>query len=83
MGFLEVIAIAVSAVLGWRSGRLGERAVKAIAIIVLGWTAVTTIASLPYVSLPTLLIVLVIRTLLVGGPYTIAALTTRLQRRRR
>jgi hypothetical protein len=83
MGFLEVIAIAVSAVLGWRSGRLGQREVKAIAIIVLGWTAVTTIASLPYVSLPNLLIVLVIRTLLVGGPYTIAALTMRLQRGRR
>jgi hypothetical protein len=82
MGFLELIAIAVSAVLGWQSGRLGEREVKAIAIIVLGWTAVTTITSLPYVRLSNLLIVLVIRTLLIGGPYTIAALAKRLQRRR-
>jgi MFS family permease len=83
MGLLELAAAIVSAVLGWRSGRIGEREVKAIAIIVLGWTAVTTVASLPYVSLTSLMAVLIYRALLIGAPYTIAAVAKRLQHRRR
>ncbi|HTK73394.1 MAG TPA: hypothetical protein VL331_12950 [Croceibacterium sp.] len=83
MGLLELAAVIVSAVLGWRSGRIGEREVKAIAIIVLGWTAVTTVASLPYVSLTSLMAVLIYRALLIGAPYTIAAVAKRLQHRRR
>lgn len=83
MGLLEIIAVVVSAVLGWQSGRIGEREVKALAIIVLGWTAVTTVASLPFISLTDLLIVLVSRALLIGAPYTLAAFAKRLQRRRR
>ncbi len=83
MGLLELTAVVVSAVLGWQSGRLGRRELKAIAIIVLGWTAVTTVASLPYVSLAGLVTALVFRTLLIAGPYTIAALAKRLGRGRR
>jgi hypothetical protein len=83
MGLLEIAAIIVSAVLGWQSGCIGERELKAIAIIVLGWTAVTTVASLPYVSLGGLLVALVSRALLIGAPYTIAAVAKRLQSRRR
>ena len=83
MGLLELAAAIVSAVLGWRSGRIGQREVKAIAIIVLGWTAVTTVASLPYVSLTSLVAVLIYRALLIGAPYTIAAVAKRLQHRRR
>jgi hypothetical protein len=83
MGLLELAAAIVSAVLGWRSGRIGEREVKAIAIIVLGWTAVTTVASLPYVSLTSLVAVLIYRALLIGAPYTLAAVAKRLQHRRR
>lgn len=83
MGLLEIIAVAVSAVLGWQSGHVGQREIKAIAIVVLGWTAVTTVASLPYISLTGLLFVLAWRTLLIGAPYTIAALAKRVQRRRR
>ena len=83
MGLLELAAVIVSAVLGWRSGRIGEREAKAIAIIVLGWTAVTTVASLPYVSLTSLVAVLIYRVLLIGAPYTLAAVAKRLQHRRR
>jgi hypothetical protein len=83
MGLTELIVAVVSAVLGWRLGRLGRREAKAVAIIVLGWTAVTTVASLPYVSLTGVLAVLAFRILLVGAPYTLAALANRLQRRRR
>ena len=83
MGLLELAAAIVSAVLGWRSGRIGQREVKAIAIIVLGWTAVTTVASLPYVSLTSLVAVLIYRALLIGAPYTLAAVAKRLQHRRR
>jgi hypothetical protein len=83
MGLLELTAAVISAVLGWRIGSIGRRELKGIAIVVLGWTAVTTVASLPYVSLTGLLAVLVLRTLLIGAPYTIAALAKRFQRRRR
>ena len=83
MGLLEIIAVVVSAVLGWQIGRIGRRELKGIAIVVLGWTAVTTVASLPYISLTGLLAVLVFRTLLIGAPYTLAAFAKRLQRRRR
>ncbi|HEY7806568.1 MAG TPA: hypothetical protein VIC34_05155 [Croceibacterium sp.] len=79
---LELTALVVSAVLGWQVGRIGRREIKGIAIVVLGWTAVTTVASLPYVSLAGLLVVLVWRALLIGAPYTIAALAKRLQRSR-
>ena len=79
----ELIVAAVSAVLGWRNGYLGQRELKGIAIVVLGWTAVTTIASLPYVSLTGLAIVLVARTLLVGAPFALAVLIRRLPRARR
>jgi hypothetical protein len=82
MGMLELTALVVSAVLGWQVGHIGRREIKGIAIVVLGWTAVTTVASLPYVSLSGLLVVLVVRTLLIGAPYTIAAFARRLQRGR-
>ena len=82
MGLLELTALVVSAILGWQIGHLGRRELKGIAIVALGWTAVTTVASLPYVSLTGLLAVLVFRTLLIGAPYTLAALARRFQRRR-
>lgn len=81
MGLTELIVAAVSAVLGWRNGYLGRRELKGIAIVVLGWTAVTTIASLPYVSLTGLAVVLV--ALLVGAPFALAVLIRRLPRARR
>jgi hypothetical protein len=82
MGLMDLLVAVVSAILGWRNGRLGERELKGIAIVVLGWTAVTTVASLPYVSLTGLAAVLVVRTLLVGAPYALAVFARRLRRRR-
>jgi hypothetical protein len=81
VGLTELIVAAVSAILGWQNGRLGPRELKGIAIVVLGWTAVTTAASLPYVSLTGLAFVLIVRTLLVGAPFAVAVLARRLRRR--
>ena len=81
MGLTELIVAAVSAVLGWQNGRLGRRELKGIAIVVLGWTAVPTAASVPFVSPSGLAFVLVARTLLVGAPFALAVLARRLQRR--
>ena len=83
MGLTELIVAVASAVLGWQNGRLGRRELKGIAIVVLGWTAVTTVASLPYVTLTGLVFVLVARTLLIGAPFALAVLARRLPRRRR
>ena len=83
MDLTDLIIAAVSAVLGWQSRRIGEREVKGMAIVVLGWTAVTTVASLGYIDVSGVLAVLVYRALLVAAPFTIAALVRRLRDRRR
>lgn len=81
MGFLELVAIVAAAVLGWRRGTFGRHEVKAIAIIVLGWTAVTAVAGIRNFSLAGLLTVLVIRALLIGVPYGAGVLSNRWHRR--
>ena len=53
---MEFVAVAIAAVLGWQVGTLGRKELKAIAIVVLGWTTVTTLASLPYVSVAGVLV---------------------------
>jgi hypothetical protein len=83
MDLTDIIIAAVSAVFGWQSGRIGAREVKAMAIVVLGWTAVTTVASLGYIDVSGILAVLVFRALLIVAPFTIAALARRLRDRRR
>ena len=80
---MELVAIVVAAALGWSRGTLGSHELKAIAIVVLGWTAVTTVASLPHIAIADVLFVLAFRTLLVGGPYAIAALAKGWRTRRR
>jgi hypothetical protein len=78
---MEPIAAIVAAILGWKYRTLGAQEAKAIAIVVLGWTTVTTAASLPYFSPGGLLYVLVFRTLVVGGAYAAGALLGRLSAR--
>lgn len=80
---MELVAIIIAAALGWSRGTFGSHELKAIAIVVLGWTAVTTVASLPYVAFGDVLFVLAFRTLLVGVPYALAALVKTWRARRR
>lgn len=77
---MELIAPFIAALLGWKLGTLGLKELKAVAIVVLGWTTVTTLASLPYVTVEGVLYVLVVRALLIGVPYTLAALLMRWRR---
>jgi hypothetical protein len=80
---MEFVAVFIAAVLGWQVGTLGAKELKAIAIVVLGWTTVTTLASLPYVSVEGVLVVLGFRTLLIAAPYTIGMLLKRWRRGKR
>jgi hypothetical protein len=57
--------------------------IKAIAIVVLGWTTVTTLASIPNVSVYGVLVTLALRTLLIAVPYTVGVLLRRWRKRRR
>ena len=75
---MEPIAAIVAVILGWKYRTLGRQEGKAIAIVVLGWTAVTTAAALPSFSPVGLLYVLVFRTLVVGGAYAVGVLLGRL-----
>jgi sorbitol-specific phosphotransferase system component IIBC len=79
---MEFVAVFIAAVLGWQVGTLGARELKAIAIVVLGWTTVTTLASLPYISVEGVLTVLAFRTLLIAVPYTLGMLLKRWRRGR-
>lgn len=79
---MEFVAVFIAAVLGWQVGTLGAKELKAIAIVVLGWTTVTTLASLPYVSVEGVLVVLGLRVLLIAVPYTLGMLLKRWRRTR-
>jgi hypothetical protein len=80
---MEIIAVFIAGLLGWQVGTFGRKEVKAIAIVVLGWTTVTTLASLPYVSVDRVLMTLALRTLLIAVPYAIGMLLRRWRKRRR
>lgn len=74
---MEFVAVLIAALLGWQIGAFGRKEVKAIIIVVLGWTTVTTLASLPYVSVEGVLVVLAFRALLIAAPYGIGVLLKR------
>jgi hypothetical protein len=80
---MELIAVIIAALVGWQSGQFDARHLKGLAIAVLGWTAVTTVASLPYISVTGLLLVLAFRALVVGLPYAAGVGARRLRARRR
>ena len=80
---MELIAVIIAAILGWQHGTLGAREAKAIAIVVGGWTAVTTAASVPYLTIENFLLSLAWHTAVVAVPYGLAVLARRLIRRRR
>ena len=80
---MEFAAVIIAALLGWQVGTFGRKELKAIAIVVLGWTTVTTVASVPYVSVGGVLVTLAFRTALIVIPYTIGALPRRWRRSKR
>ena len=80
---MELIAIIIAAILGWQHGTLGMREAKVMALVVAGWTAVTTAASVPYLTVEGFLLSLASHAVVVAVPYGIAALARRLFGRRR
>ena len=80
---MEFIAVIIAAILGWQHGSLGAREAKAIAIVVAGWTAVTTAAGVPYLTMESFVTSLAWHTAVVAVPYALAVLARRLIRCRR
>ena len=80
MGFLFAI---LAALIGWQNGRLGRNEIKGIAVVVLGWTTVTTVAALPAFDPAGVAVAIVYRTLIVGGAYALGVGLHRWRKRRR
>ena len=79
---MELIAVIIGGILGWQHGTLGAREAKVMAIVVAGWTAVTTAASVPYLTFESFVLSLAWHAVVVAGPYALAVLARRLIRRR-
>lgn len=80
---MEIIAILVAALVGWQNGAFGKREWQGIGLVVAGWTAVTTAAAVPYLSLEGFFTDLFYHAVVVTVPYALGVLTRRLVRRRR
>jgi hypothetical protein len=80
---MEIIAIIVAGLIGWQNGTFGQRELQVIALVVAGWTAVTTVAMVPYLTIEALVLDLFYHTVVVAVPYAVGALANRLSRRRR
>jgi hypothetical protein len=79
---VEIIAILVAGLLGWKHGTFGKRELQVIGLVVAGWTAVTTAASVPYLTLAGFAAALLFHTAVVTVPYGVGALARRISRRR-
>jgi hypothetical protein len=79
---MDLIAILVAGLLGWQNGTLGKRELQIIALVVVGWSAVTSVASVPYLTLRSLGLDLLYHTVVVVVPYLVCALARRLAKRR-
>ena len=80
---MELIAIIVAGLLGWQNGSFGKRELQIIALVVVGWSAVTSAAAVPYLTLGGLLYDLFYHAVVVTVPYAVGALAKRLSERRR
>ena len=80
---MEIIAIIVAGLIGWQNGTFGQRELQVMAIIVGGWTAVTTAAAVPYLTIEQMVFDLFYHTVVIAVPYTVGALVHRVVRRRR
>ena len=79
---MELIAIIVAGLLGWQNGGFGKRELQIIALVVVGWSAVTSAAAVPYLTLGGLLYDLFYHAVVVTVPYSAGALAGRLSKRR-
>jgi hypothetical protein len=80
---MEIIVILVGGLLGWQHGTFGQRELHTMALVVAGWTAVVTAASVPYLTLTGFLTTLLYNTVVVAVPYTVGAVIKRVAGRRR
>jgi hypothetical protein len=80
---MEIVAIVIAGLLGWQNGTFGKRELQIIGIVVAGWTAVLTAASVPYLTLGGFLTTLVYTTVVVTVPYAVGAMAKRLAGRAR
>jgi hypothetical protein len=80
---VEIIAIIIAGLVGWQNGTFGKRELQIIALVVAGWTAVTTAAAVPYLTLEALVFDLFYHSVVVAVPYAVGALVHRLSRTRR
>ncbi len=80
---MEFIAIIVGGLLGWQNGTFGKRELQVIGLVVAGWTAGTTAAAVPYLTLEGFVFDLLYHGVVVAVPYGIGVLANRLFRRRR
>jgi hypothetical protein len=80
---MELIAIIVAGLLGWQNGGLGKRELQIMALVIVGWSAVTSAAAVPYLTFETLLFDLFYHAVVIAVPYGVGALAKRLSERRR
>ena len=80
---MEIIAILVAGLIGWQNATFGKRELQVIALVVAGWTAVTTAAAVPYLTLDALVFGLFYHTVVVAVPYAVGALARRISQSRR
>jgi hypothetical protein len=80
---MELAAILIAAIVGWQVARLGPREWKGLALVVVGWSAVLAVASVPYLTLGSLAVSLIYHALIVVGPYALAVLARRIKDRAR
>lgn len=79
---MELIALIAGGALGWKHASFGKLELQIMALVVVGWTAVTTVASVPYLTLDGTLFSLAYHAVLVAVPYSAGALAKRLRGRR-
>lgn len=80
---MELIAILIAGILGWQHGTLGKREAQIIGLVVVGWSAVTSAAAVPYLTLGSLGFDLFYHAVVVTVPYVVGALARRLSERSR
>lgn len=79
---MEIIAIIVAGLVGWQNGTFGQRELQIMGLVVGGWTAVTTAAQVPYLTVEGLVFDLFYHTVVIAVPYAVGALAHRLSRQR-
>ena len=77
---IELTAIFIAAIVGWQVGTIGARELKGLALVVAGWTAVDTVAMVPYLSAESFLYTLANHAAVVCIPFAVAVGLRRLKR---